>query len=563
MSNQNFNSMNVDAETIRNINTAVALAEQNNTPEQLKKLLKGLLLVIGSLSETVQSLQKKTDISDSFVKTSTEVSSTATNMILEVQDYLNTNYRDIFIKKRTLEEETQLKEAIRNYVLEHNLFFPNLTSSETAESIIKSVLGWDVIDELMDETNDDVEEISIDDFNDITVISGGKRHKINTSFHSPEHLKMFTERLIVQASKDQKASAGLSDKRPFIRVRLGNSTRVSIMGGGIARRNPGVFAGDTIHLCIRKQKSKPLTVEKLISFGSINAYGALLMRLAISHGVSVCAFGETNSGKTASLRAFFEYIPDNLKVITMAETDEMNLRKLDMREFIEDPKNPGVEIRNPRYKKSINSVLMWEFANMTQEIMPGKAGFIGGVNASLTFSPDFIILQESKGGEIKDVIEEAISGHQVATTIHVNDSKNVPMRILLMYQQSESNISSELILQQVPAAFPLIVKFKRYRDGSRKMAEISELTGFRANGVVMEAIVKPLLIYEVNKTVEVGGKLKVEGQFHAVFNPAEGRVFKIMKENGLTEAEETELINSYNSIKPSSAELAKYQQMYG
>ena len=575
-----------EPEDLKAIAQALRIVKNDNFPIEIRRILGSLLKSINDLNTSLEDLKKESSVGavlKSFTTQSLTIEDKQADIIEQVKNYLSQTLAEKYFKEKTEDDRKDIEAAIENYITNNNLTIEGMSIGETVKQVIKSVLGWDILDDIMtgrDKVFGDFEEIQIDDFKDVNILVGGKLVNSGLEFKSPQHLRQFVNKLILEAGKSQAAVPNVTEKSPFVRVRIGDSTRVSIMGGGIARRGPGIANGEVLQVCIRKQKSDPITIEKLMKWGSIDEYGCMLLKYALSHGVSVCAFGGTGSGKTASLRAFFEYLPDDLRVITMAETDEMNLRKVDMEPYIvleRDAKgNPtkykldsnGNKMANPNYKKAINSVLMWEMPDLTREIMPGKAGFVGGVNASLTFTPEMIILQESKGGEIKDVVEEAISGHQVCTTIHVNNSAAVPMRILLMFQQSGTNISDDLVLKQVPEAFPWLVFFKRLKDGSRKIFEISELMGF--DSVTKEAKIRPLLIYNIisqtkEKDKATGrDKYHIVGEHKAVFNPIDNsKGYRIMRENGLTD-EETELLRkAYEQRKPSSDILAEYSEKYG
>lgn len=575
-----------DDRTLKTIATAMEIVKSENFPIELRQIIRGLLKAINDLNSSMEDIKKEQSVGavmKSFTTQSLTINDTGADIIEQTKKYLTENYSEKYFNEKTEDDRKDIEHAIENFITKNNLLIEGLNLKDTVNQVIRSVLGWDILDDIItgkDKVFGDFEEIQIDDFKDINILIGGKLVNSGLEFKSPQHLRQFVNKLIHEASKSQAAVPNVTEKSPFVRVRIGDSTRVSIMGGGIARRGPGIANGEVLQVCIRKQKSDPITIEKLMQWGSIDEYGCMLLKYGLSHGVSVCAFGGTGSGKTASLRAFFEYLPDDLRVITMAETDEMNLRKVDMEPYVilerDKDGNPtkykldknGNKMANPNYKKAINSVLMWEMPDLTREIMPGKAGFVGGVNASLTFTPEMIILQESKGGEIKDVVEEAISGHQVCTTIHVNNSAAVPMRILLMFQQSGTNISDDLVLKQVPEAFPWLVFFKRLKDGSRKIFEISELMGF--DSVTKEAKIRPLLLYNIisqTKTIdEVTGKDKynIVGEHVAVFDPVKNsKGFRIMRENGLTDEEVDNLSKEYERRKPSNEALALYREQYG
>ena len=185
----------------------------------------------------------------------------------------------------------------------------------------------------------------------------------------------------------------------------------------------------------------------------------------------------------------------------MAEIDEMGQRKID-----------------PTTLKPLNSAITWELTSPDVKIYGQLKGFAGLANAALTFTPETIILQETKGGEIKDLMTLATSGHQVMTTLHANTIKAMFIRIVLMYQESGVRISEQLIQAQIPEAFPIIHQIDRYKDGSRKIYKTSEIVGFDTTS--MTPIFRTLNEFKVTDTIyeSVDGVLKpkVLGEFKAV-----------------------------------------------
>ena len=531
------------------------LIANTNISADLREILKKDLILIAQLNSELKQYRHDSTVGairNIYSSRNTVEMDPLVELIKEVQTYISEKHPELLNKADDDEEfKEKVMHEIETYVTDKKLSNPNFTKREDLIAFLNiEILGLSVLDEAFNGKNaDSIQEIQVNDYNDIRFIVDGQEESTPLEFRNPEHLRLLVDRLSRLAGKSGQ-SENLSDSKFYIRLRYQDTTRISVMGSPIARRPDGTVSGQTIHIAIRKQQSKPFDKHFLLSKGSINEYGDTLIETFVKYGVSINAYGGTGTGKTAMLRRYLGSIPDDKRIITMAEIDEMNLRQVDMRKtVIKD----GQKVENKNYLRALNSALMWECTNPNTPIFGNLKGFSGLVNASLTFTPEVIVLQESKSGEIKDVVEAAISGHQVFTTIHANSPEAFFLRILLMYQQAAANISDSLILKQIPLAFPVIVNFRRYPDGSRKIAEVTELIGFDAN--TQNPITKTLLRYEVisNTRDPHTGKLKIKGEFYA--NKDEylsDNLIRILKDNGAEDREIEQLKILYSKAPQKS-----------
>lgn len=554
--------------------------------DDLHKYLQDLLKIIVSLHEanltiTNDSFTKgviQDNDSNLLIEDTNEISKSeeVKKLLNNLRTHISTLHSEL-LGSINKEHVVKLKSVIDNYI--------ELHKDEVKEFDIKTVklyfhnlfTGFGILTKyLLD--NDDIEEIQIIDYDDIRIMGGhGKIQRIPEAFSSPRELASFVDLLTNKAVMEQPDAPQINQAMPFVRLRIG-TMRISIMGGNIAKRpanHPcGVGQKDCYNIIIRKQKDSPMTTDFLLKVGSTTEYGLKLIQMFMKYGTSIIGFGGTGTGKTSMLTTIMKTaIPDDLNVITIAETDEMSFRKIDLNPYLlnEDgtvkKDESGNSIKNPNYGKGLNRVLMWELANPKIEIMD-KPAFVGAVNASLTATPDIIILQETKGGEVKDLMEEAFTGHQVITTMHVNETQYVPLRILLMYQQSGTNISENLILKQVPASFPIAIEFTRFRDGSRKISEISEVVDIDL--ATQSTRVKPFVKFRVTENKQILDektntyKFKTEGEFDVIYNPMKSRVKNILLKHGITKDEIDEINKLYeiNVIKDPKLK-EQYQTEYG
>ena len=539
------------------INTAILLAEREDVSPEYRQLLVDLLSIITDYQYAIEELGKQkheSSINDYF-KASEEVVYDENDRSLlavsqRVQAHLSKNHSELMSTvHKGGQNSSTIKSIIKQFVIQENLVIKHkdaeLTQPETLKALYSEVLQFSVLDDFMMNSSEDpkefIEEIRVDDFNDIRVVRAGREERTSVEFDSPAHALEMAYRLIRMSGQD----IAFSQKNPFARVRIGDTTRVSLMRSPIARRDTAFAKGDVVQFCIRKQRKSPFTAEFLLSTGSVGSYAHSLLCNGIEFGVPMCFYGGTGTGKTAVMNAYMHFLTS--RTITMAEIDEMNHRKVDMERFIID--EYGKPQKNLNYGKPFNSSLMWESPDLEMEVMPNKKGFTGMLNAALTFTPEAMVLQESKAGEIKDVIEAAISGHQVFTTVHAHSPETFFTRILLMYQQSGANISDHLIMKQVPQAFPWIVNLKRYKDGSRKVASITELMDY--DTMTGRFRTRTLAKFEVSGSQIIDGKLKILGE-HSTYKLPSNRSFELMRENGIPEAKEKEMMAVYENTKASS-----------
>lgn len=498
------------------IDIQLKLLKEKSIPKEYRSLIREDLKLIKAYQEELDELKNKTTVEAIKALYSSETlqqEDELVDIIKDVQKYLTESKSKILLDSDdSAEKEKAAAVEIRNYIEMNNITSSVLPNREDlVQFIIRDILKLSVVTDAFQ--NPRIEEIEINDYNDIRFVIDGEEKRQDLTFRSPEHLSLLVSRLSRRTIKAGGKVKKLSEDIPYIRFRFDDTTRISAMTSPIAHRCAGAAKGAVTMLSIRKQQDKAFDSSFLLKKKSINEFGDLLIETLAKYGISMNFYGGTNTGKTAMLRRYLTTLPDHKRIITIAEVDEMNLLRIDRRKYLtheDDPTIPvGQKIDNPKYLRPINSVVMWECPDQNIVIFNGIKGFSGLVNAALTFSPSVIILQESKGGEIKDVVNAAVSGHQVFTTIHATDARAFFLRILLMYQESGANVSDNLIMKQIPLAFPVIVNAMRFEDGSRKLADISELVGY--NCETQEPVIRPIL-----KFIPTGSKMSPDGRVEEV-----------------------------------------------
>ena len=129
--------------------------------------------------------------------------------------------------------------------------------------------------------------------------------------------------------------------------------------------------------------------------------------------------------------------------------------------------------------------------------------------------PDRIIVGEVRGEEALDMLQAMNTGHDGSlTTIHANTPRDALYRLDTMVAMANLNIPERAIRQQIASAVNLIVQVSRMSDGTRKVTQISEITGMEGDVITMQDI----FVFERD-----GVRGRRQGARAASARPASGR----------------------------------------
>jgi pilus assembly protein CpaF len=96
---------------------------------------------------------------------------------------------------------------------------------------------------------------------------------------------------------------------------------------------------------------------------------------------------------------------------------------------------------------------------------------------------------EVRGGEALDMLQAMNTGHDGSlTTIHANNPRDAIARLETMCLMSELNLPDRAVRQQIASAVSLMVQVARLSDGSRRVTQISEITGISDEMVTLQDI---------------------------------------------------------------------------
>ena len=341
------------------------------------------------------------------------------------------------------------------------LFLSLKEKVELRQELFCSVRNLDVLQELIDDES--VTEIMVNGPDHIFVERGGKLTRWNKVFTSEEKLEDVIQQIVGRCNRV------VNESMPIVDARLENGARVNAVVYPVALNGP--------ILTIRRFPDDPITMEKLIAFGSITEECAQFLKKLVQARYSIVIGGGTGSGKTTFLGAVTEYIPKDERLITIEDNAELKIRGIDNLVCLEA-----------------------KMANMAGAVSVTIRDLI---RSALRMRPDRIIVGEVRGGEAVDMLQSLNTGHDGSlSTLHANSSQDMLSRIETMKLMG-IDLPLEAIRRQIASGVDILVHLGRMRDKSRKLLEITEVCGFE-NGEIQT---RPLYRWEEGKGLVKTGEL--------------------------------------------------------
>ena len=235
-----------------------------------------------------------------------------------------------------------------------------------------------------------------------------------------------------------------SIQNPKLDVSLGKY-RINAVHSSIGRSN----YEHCLTFSIRIASTTPIITDKSTF---LNAELVSLFTVLMRSKMSIIIGGLTGSGKTEFQKYLIDKIPRYSKLIIIDNVLELDSlccnHDLDISVWQADEKNKECAI---------------------QEL----------VKNALRNNPDYLVVAESRGKEMIEVLNSAMTGHPIITTIHAFDINSMPNRIARMVMMNEQKQDFDTLMHDIYYHFRFYVYLKRRisKDGhvERFIEEIAEV----------------------------------------------------------------------------------------
>lgn len=379
--------------------------------------------------------------------------------------------------ERLLEEKTAWAKTNRPEVYKKLLALNFREKKAITDAVYESIRGFGVLGEIISDL--DITEVMINGYKDIFVEKSGRLQKLEKHFESPQELSTIITKFVSQAGRV------VNESEPIVDTHLNDGSRVNVVMPPVALNGPIVT--------IRRFPKEAMTVQKLISYGSITPEVAEVLRLLVTARYNIFVSGGTGSGKTTFLNALSNFIPRDERIITIEDSAELQIRNVDNLVRLET-RNAGPDGSGAITIKDL-------------------------IKSALRMRPDRIVVGEVRGAEALDMLQAMNTGHDGSlSTGHANSTYDMISRLETMVLQGAAGLPLEAIRQQIASAVDIIIHLSRLRDKSRKTMEIVEILGYNP----AERKFETNTLYEFVESSE-STKEKVVGSLIRTGNPMKNK----------------------------------------
>ncbi len=300
---------------------------------------------------------------------------------------------------------------------------------------------------LQDET---INDILVNGPQQVFVERAGKLELSDITFKDERHLLRIIDKIVSAVGRR------VDESNPYVDARLADGSRFNAMVPPIAV--------DGSLVSIRKFKKDKLGIDDLVGFGAFSEEMAAYLQAAVATRLNVIVSGGTGSGKTTTLNALSSFIDNAERILTIEDTAELQLQQTHVGRMESRP--PNVEGKG--------------------EVSPRDC-----LKNALRMRPDRIIVGETRGEEVIDMLQAMNTGHDGSmTTIHANSARDGVSRLENMIAMAGIEMPLKAVRSQISSAVNLIVQASRLQDGSRRMTSITEITGMEGDVISMQEIFK-------------------------------------------------------------------------
>ncbi|MFN2581494.1 MAG: CpaF family protein [Candidatus Dormibacteria bacterium] len=314
----------------------------------------------------------------------------------------------------------------------------------------------------------EVSDILVNRFDQVYVERHGRLEPTSVTFKDDAHLLQIIERIVSHVGRR------IDESSPMVDARLPDGSRVNAIIPPLAVDGPA--------LSIRRFPADRLDGHDLLARQTLTQPMLDFLQATIACRLNVVVSGGTGAGKTTLLNVLTSFINEGERIITIEDAAELVMRQRHVVRLETRP--PNVEGRGAIRQRQL-------------------------VINALRMRPDRIILGEVRGEETLDMLQAMNTGHDGSlTTIHANTPRDALYRLDAMVAMANLNIPERAVRQQIASAINLIIQVSRLSDGTRKVTQISEITGMEGDVISMQDI----FVFERDG---IGANGRVMGRFRA------------------------------------------------
>jgi pilus assembly protein CpaF len=309
--------------------------------------------------------------------------------------------------------------------------------------VLDEVFGLGPLEPLLADPT--ISDILVNTYRHVFIERRGILEATGIQFRDDAHLMSIIDRIVAAIGRR------VDESSPMVDARLADGSRVNAIIPPLAVDGPC--------LSIRRFGRERLTAEDLLTNNTLTPPMLELLQGCVKARLNILISGGTGAGKTTFLNVLSTYISDKERIVTIEDAAELQLQQQHVVRLETRP--PNIEGKGAIFQRQL-------------------------VINSLRMRPDRIIVGEVRGEEALDMLQAMNTGHDGSiTTIHANTPRDALSRLETMVAMAGLNLPETAIRRQIASALDLVIQVTRLSDGTRKISNLSEITGMEGDIINM------------------------------------------------------------------------------
>jgi pilus assembly protein CpaF len=338
----------------------------------------------------------------------------------------------------------QLRQVIMDVLQREKTPLTMTEREQMVTEVLDEVFGLGPLQPLLADPT--ISDILVNGANSVYVERRGKLERIPVRFSDNDHLMRIIDRIVSRVGRR------VDESSPMVDARLPDGSRVNVIIPPLALDGPV--------LSIRRFGTDPLMAQDLLDNGSLTVEMLDLLKACVQGKLNVIISGGTGAGKTTLLNVLSCYIPGDERIVTIEDAAELQLKQEHVVRLETRP--PNIEGKGAVKQRQL-------------------------VINALRMRPDRIVVGEVRGEEAVDMLQAMNTGHEGSlTTVHANTPRDALSRIETMVSMANLNLPEKAARHQLASAIHVIIQVSRMPDGTRKITNVSEITGMEGSIITMQ-----------------------------------------------------------------------------
>ena len=346
------------------------------------------------------------------------------------------------------ELEAQVRATLQEVLATQDTPLTTADRTKIAQEVADDILGYGPLEPYL--RDQEVTEVMANGAFNLYVERSGRIESVDGSFVDEAHLRRTIDKIVARVGRR------VDEASPMVDARLPDGSRVNAVVPPLAL--------DGSLLTIRKFATDPFDIEDLISFGTLTEPVAVFLEACVAGRLNVLVSGGTGTGKTTLLNVLSSFIPEDERIITIEDSAELQLHQQHVLRLESRPSN--IEGR-------------------------GEITIRDLVRNSLRMRPDRIVVGEIRDAAALDMLQAMNTGHDGSLcTVHSNTPRDALARVETMVLMAGVDLPVRAIREQAASALDLVVHLMRFKDGTRRVIQVSEVVGMEGDTITMQDLFK-------------------------------------------------------------------------